>query len=141
MWFFVPFNHEKTNYLTWEVRRRLKLVLNVLLEYKPKHTQVHWFTTTAEVENKRTQQEWINQRFQGKLANEKIVAFNRAMYDLLKPLLLDTKFNMFGFHNLYNMSVTHDFWSIDGVHYQQVFYEEVVRGILSTHCHSPNNPW
>ena len=129
----LPYNHEKLHGVS-QVMARLKALVELVQQSRTYNSQVIWLTTTAEVEYMRLKKEYVNKRYEGMLATDKIYQLNKATFDVLKPYLSHTRHKMSGFVNLVNMSRHRSFWSIDGIHYKEIWYKHVITNLLSTLC-------
>ncbi|ELU04936.1 hypothetical protein CAPTEDRAFT_201207 [Capitella teleta] len=129
----MPHNHEK-----WRPRnatiKRFNAMMETISKTKSAELPLVIIPTAGEFENKRLTSSYGSKTFRGLTARDFIYKINTDMYPHLEPYLLKPGSNFHGFHNLVNMSYTKKDWNLDGVHYNYIWYNNLMRNILSTFC-------
>lgn len=131
----MPLNHEK-----WQQRpdtiRRFKNMMTFLEQQKSSGFDfpLMMIPTAAEFKGKRITASYGPTTFGGKTAAEFIYKLNVELYPLLEPYLMKPELNLHSYVNLVNMSITKSDWNEDGVHYNYIWYNHLITGILSTFC-------
>jgi len=92
-----------------------------------------WVPAFAEFESHKPSA-WAYRRSHGLLATDKISAFNRLLFDLLRHKLIDQTSPTYGFFDLVRVSAERESWSLDGIHMDPQWYQLIVSYILQMYC-------
>ncbi|ELT98224.1 hypothetical protein CAPTEDRAFT_185082 [Capitella teleta] len=132
----MPLNHELWNYEN--VTSDVQSLVDVIIKYVPRSTQVHWMPTASTFPSKRQPENIVHNLYTyGKdhiLANPMIYRLTTQITKVLEPYLLDSFYNMYGFVGLFNMSSAKEDWNEEAIHFNYLWYAHVIRTLLSILC-------
>ena len=133
---FLPFAHAKQNLKLERLAMEIQYFKNLVELYFPKNTKLIYMPAYSEFAKKPDNTVWLRRRFEGMLAQSKIAKMNDILYKVLEPDLLKDNGRIFSFLDLFEASVSRGAWSTDGVHMENVWYENVMTMFWETFCNS-----
>ena len=134
--YFLPLQHVKNQgSIEGAGGPQIHHIVEVVKNNTDNRTGVYFMGTPGEVEDCKDSY-WKNKLFEGLLASQKLYLLTRRMFSEVKDLLTMKDGHVYGFFNLVNMSAPRTAWGTDGVHYKEVWYEHVMKNLMSQHCYS-----
>jgi hypothetical protein len=104
--------------------------------YVPNSTRVIYMPAYSEFEKTRNNTKWSSRRYQGMLGAEKVNELNKVLYKILEPDLLQPNGRILSFLDLFEASLPHSAWCVDGVHMTHEWYDNVMAMFWETYCNS-----
>ena len=122
----LPFIHELATKLS-EALQKIKELSELVRKYIPLNVKVVWVPQTKI---------WAFSKpiYEGMGANTKAKKMNEALFNQIKPLIVDRASNWYGFYDLQSVACPLRFLSSDGLHMSPEYYKVLMGQLLQLMC-------